>query len=303
MNVKTILKKHSFFVVCVALTACGGGRQAAWEENTASTGARQTANVEAAKPLLEQAEAAFAARDDKAKLEESIALWTQALEQNSSDAETWFKLCRAQYFLADGHLQFESNAALTLSTYESAMKSAERGLAIVAPVFTQKMSAGEKPEVALREVDVRAVPGLYWRASSLGKWARSQDFTTVLQYKDEIRATMTRVMELDRTYFFAGPDRYFGAFFAIAPNYAGGDLELSRRHFEYSISVEPNYFGTHVLFAENLAVKSQKKDEFLAHLNLVIQGNPDALAAVGPENRAEQKKAQRLLARVDELFE
>src|SRR5690606_27343763 len=114
---------------------------------------------------------------------------------------------------------------------------------------------------------------------------------------------MTRALELDRYYFFAGPDRYFGAFFAIAPSYAGGDLERSRQHFDESIRREPNYLGTHVLLAAEWAVKAQNRQVFEDSLRLVIDADANSLEGAEPENRVEQRKAAELIAQIDELFE
>jgi hypothetical protein len=153
------------------------------------------------------------------------------------------------------------------------------------------------------QLDNRAVGLIYWRSSALGRWARRDGFATVLAYKDEIRASMTRCLELDREYFFGGPDRYFGAFFAVAPSYAGGDLERSRQHFDYSISRFPGYFGTHVLYAVEYAVKTQDRALFTRELQWVIDNDPNMLPDVAPENVVEQRKAREALARADELFE
>jgi len=83
--------------------------------------------------------------------------------------------------------------------------------------FAQRMQAGTRIEEAVSILDRTAVPALYWRSANLGKWAAAQGFATLLSYKDEIRAVMTRCLELDANYFFAGPHRYFGAFYARAP--------------------------------------------------------------------------------------
>jgi hypothetical protein len=156
---------------------------------------------------------------------------------------------------------------------------------------------------ALSTLDATSVPALYWRSAALGKWARRDGFATLLAYKDEIRAVMTRCLELDRAYFFAGPDRYFGAFYAVAPTYAGGDIARSREHFEYAISQAPGYFGTHVLFAVEYATKAQDRALYQTELQGVIDGDPNAIPEVAPENLAEQHKARDAMARIDELFE
>ncbi|HEY8429857.1 MAG TPA: TRAP transporter TatT component family protein, partial [Sandaracinaceae bacterium] len=246
---------------------------------------------------------AWARRDDAEQIRAAIAAWEQATEIDGNDAETWTKISRAYYFLADGHLRFDNEGAMA-DAYQSSVRAAERALRVVSPEFAQRMAAGERVDQAVSVLtSVDAVPPLYWRAAALGKWAQLQGFATVLSYKDEIRAVMTRCMELDRYYFFAGPDRYFGAFFAIAPSYAGGDLERSRQHFEESLRQAPNYFGTRVLYAENYAVKAQNRRLFEEQLRMVIDGDPESLPEAAPENRVEQRKARALLERADDLFE
>lgn len=187
--------------------------------------------------------------------------------------------------------------------YQTAITSAERGIAALSPEFAEQFRSTGQFATGLPRLDQRAVGLIYWRSSALGRWARRDGFATVLSYKDEIRASMTRCLELDREYFFGGPDRYFGAFFAVAPTYAGGDLERSRQHFDYSISRYPGYFGTHVLYAVEYAVKTQDRALFTRELQWVIDNDPNMLPDVAPENLVEQRKAREALARADELFE
>jgi tetratricopeptide (TPR) repeat protein len=293
-------------LLAVASGCGGGGRTAAWEDTTAG-GDQQPVTAESAtqkEQLVAQGDAAWEHRDDEAQLRAAITAWQQALEIDPSDWVLWHRLARAQYFLADGHMAFDpALEADTTQMYQNAVTSAEQSLMRLSPEFAQRMNAGERFDQALSVLDVQAAPALYWRSAGLGKWARRDGFATLLSYKDEIRAIMTRVLELDREYFYAGPDRYFGAFFAVAPTYAGGDLPTSRQHFEYSISRFPGYFGTHVLFAVEYAVKAQDRALFERELRFVIDGDPNTLPDVRPENLAEQRKATEALARIDELFE
>ncbi len=288
-----------------ATSACGGSYDSAWEESSDQT-TQETAQTEQAidarSELIARGDEAWLGRSDPEQIRAAIAAWEQATEMDGSDHETWVKISRAYYFLTDGHLRFSDEAAM-LETYQHGIRAAERALGALSPEFAQAMTAGEPITAALATLEAEATPALYWRATNLGKWARLDGFATLLAYKDEIRAIMTRCMELDRYYFFAGPDRYFGAFFSIAPTYAGGNLDLSRQHFDESIRRQPGYFGTHVLYAQELAVKLQDREMFLEHLNLVINGDPDGLEGAEPENRVEQRKAQLLIARVDDLFE
>lgn len=293
-------KRVAWWLVC-ALSACGGA-QSNFETTTTQpvTASARSAHDEA----VAEGEAAWAERADEARLRACIAAWQRALESDASDIELWGRLTRAQYFLADGHLAFDTaRDAETLEAYLAAVRTAEHGLSQLSPEFAQSMNAGNRIEQSLALLDVRAVPLLYWRSSAQGKWARRDGFATLLSVKDEIRAVMSRVLELDRTYFYTGPDRYFGAFFAVAPAYAGGDLDRSRTHFEYSLGQAPNYLGTHVLYATEYAVKTQDRALFQRELDLVIAADPAVIPELEPENRVEQRKAREALARIDEFFE
>jgi tetratricopeptide (TPR) repeat protein len=285
---------------------CGGGRTSAFDEGTtAGGGTPVTAEAQGRHDeLVTQGDAAFANRGDRAQLQAAIDAYTQALEAVPGDHATWVKLARAQYFMAYGHMEFDpALEAETTAMYQTAITSAERGLAALSPQFAEQVRSTGQFSTGLASLDQRAVGLVYWRSSALGRWARRDGFATVLAYKDEIRASMTRCLELDREYFFGGPDRYFGAFFAVAPSYAGGDLERSRQHFDYSISRYPGYFGTHVLYAVEYAVKTQDRELFTRELQWVIDNDPNMLPEVAPENRVEQQKARDALARADELFE
>jgi hypothetical protein len=277
------------------------------EETTAPTAAAQAAEPAAQErrtALLAEASAAWAERGDEAKLRVAIAKWEEALAMNGGSLEEWSALSRGYYFLADGHLSFdESKQEEMLATFEKGTRAAERGLVAASPAFATRMREGARIEETLNLFDRTAVPALYWRSTNLGKWASAQGFATLLSYKDEIRAVMSRCLELDANYFYGAPHRYFGAFFSRAPAYAGGDLAKSKEHFEASLAIEGRYFATHVLFAGDYAVKAQNRAVFTEHLNLVINGDPNALPDVAPENVVEQRKARDLLARADEIFE
>jgi len=284
---------------------CGGGRTAAWDEG-ATSGGTVTAEAQATHDAaLAEGNAAWEERANPERLRAAIAAWQRAVEAVPSDWELWQRLGRAQYFLADGNMQFDPALdADTTAMYQTAITSTERSLAEHFPRFAEYMRTNARfDDGALATLDASAVPALYWRASALGRWARRDGFATILAYKDEIRAIMTYCLNNDRHYYHAGPDRYFGAFYAVAPTYAGGDLDRSRQHFEYAIGVDPNFFGTHVLFAMEYAVKAQDRTLFTDQLNLVINGDPASLSDVTAEQAVEQRKARDGLARIDELFE
>jgi len=285
------------------LAGCGSSRQSAWDTTTPEHHATANERAQAA-TAGQTADQAWAERGDEARLRAAIAAWEQVVAANPQDHETLTKLSRAYYFLADGHLSFdEAHHDEMMSTFEKGTQAAEHSLMALSSDFAQRMQAGTRIEEAVSILDRSAVPALYWRSANLGKWAAAQGFATLLSYKDEIRAVMTRCLELDANYFYAGPHRYFGAFYARAPSFAGGDLNRSKEHFEASLRVAPDYFATRVLYAQDYAVKAQDRATFDAQLTYVLQHDPSTLADVEPENRIEQRKARDLQQRAGDLFE
>jgi len=297
-------KRTIWIGLAVSLTACGGGREAAWD-TTPNEESQTTTSADQRTTLLEEARAAWDQRGDEAQVRVAVEKYGEAASADPSDSETLVMLSRSNYFLADCHLSFdEARRDEMMTTYEAGTNAAERALIAISDDFATRMRNGTRIEEAIEVLDQGAVPALYWRASNLGKWASADGFATLLSYKDEIRAVMSHCLELDPDYFYSAPHRYFGVFYGRAPSFAGGDTEQSREHFETSLRAAPNYFATRVLMAQDYAVKAQERAVFEEQLNYVIEHDPsEGGAEITPENECEQRKARDLLAQVDELFE
>lgn len=294
-------------VLAAFAVGCGSSRDAVWD-TTPESEAQQPQSAEQVsqrEQLIAAGEEAWQGRLDESQLETAIQKWEQAAELDASDHDLWVRLARAYYFHADGHMSFdEARADEMVATFEKGIQASERALVALSPEFAQRMRAGTRIEEAVAVLDAQAVPALYWRSSNMGKWGLAKGFATVLSYKDEIRAIMARCLELDASYFYHGPHRYFGAFYARVPAFAGGDLERSKEHFETSLAADPGYLGTRTLMAEFYAVKSQNRELFDEQLEAVLSADLSSLPEdVLPENTIEQRRAESLKTRGDELFE
>jgi len=293
--------------IVAGLAAGCGSNEGAWSPTAVpaeTSGGEAASGQSELETTLAAATSAWAGRDEEAKVREAIESWSHAVSIDPGQYEVWVSLSRARYFLADCHLRFdEAKHEEFMESFLQGKRDGERALVALSPDFGQRMEAGTRIEEAVEVLDRQAVPALYWRSSNLGKWATADGFATLLSYKDEVRAIMTRCLELDANYYYAGPHRYFGVFYARAPSYAGGDLDRSREHFETSIRFEPNYFATRVLMAEDYAVKSQRRDLYEEQLTYVLQHDPESIPDVAPENRCEQRKARLAMEEIDERFE
>ncbi|MCZ7683102.1 MAG: hypothetical protein M5U28_31550 [Sandaracinaceae bacterium] len=127
-----------------AAPGCGSTYQSAWDEPD-TTQSQQAATPEGQSrraELVGQGDAAWERRDDPEQIRAAITAWEQAVELDGNDHETWTKISRAYYFLADGHLRFSDESAMG-DTYQSAIRAAERALRALSPEFAQRMAAGE----------------------------------------------------------------------------------------------------------------------------------------------------------------
>jgi len=287
--------------VFLALTACSG-RKAVWEGNpnppaggdTAATGGDQPSDA------VSTGDAKWAERTEAANVRAAIAAWEKVAAAEPNNAEVLVKLTRAHYFLADGYLRDQDKEYI--KTMDKGVKWGEKAMVAASPTFAQAMSDGKKFPEAVKLVGKEGVPAMYWYASSLGKWAKKKGFAVLLGQKDNVKATMDRCLELDPTYYYGGPHRYFGAFYAIAPSFAGGDLEKSKIHFKKSLEISPDFVGTKVLWAAELAVKQQDEETFDALMTEIEAADENAIPEVMPETRVEKQKAAQLKAERDDLF-
>jgi tetratricopeptide (TPR) repeat protein len=283
------------------LTACGKKHETAWEAKATNTQGGGGGDPAA---LAAEGDQHWDKRDDRKELEAAIAAWDRAVAGNPADGPTLSKLARACYLLADGHLAFDGDAAKDqyLKTHQRGMAYAERALIALNPQFKAKVEGGAKMDQALDTLTANEVPALYWWTSNLGKWANAQGFSTVLKYKNTIKAYIEKCLSLDEHYFYSAPHRYLGVIYAKAPAIAGGDLKKAKEHFDASLAHSPNYLATTVLWAEFYAVKSDDKAGYKEKLEWVLKQPDDVIPEIVAETKIEKKKAEKLLSMIEEKF-
>lgn len=325
----------SVVALALMLGACQG-RKSAWDEKSTKNpdtsdaakdvpkdaltdGAAKTDGTGGGEPAaagsLEAGMKAWAGRTSKAGALEAIAAFEQlagckagtslpserctSVSSSGDAAELLAMTTRANYYYADTFLRADADGFLDYM--DRSVWWGERAVLAASPEFGEKMRNKAKFEEAITVIEAPAIPGAYWYASALGKWARAKGFGVLVGNKDKIKATMTRLLELNPNFYHGGPHRYFGAFYAIAPDFAGGDLAKSREHYDKALEIAPYFLGTKVLMAENLATKLDDEamfDKLLAEVLAVDLSTvpPEIL----PEMTAEQQKARELQKKKDD---
>lgn len=251
--------------------------------------------------LIEEGDIAWEQRVERPQVEKAIAAWSSAARRlEPPKIELLIKLTRAHYFLADAFLRQDREPYLR--TLDTGVEWGEAAILAASPEFARAMREGAKFRDAIRLAEKPAVPAMFWYASVLGRWAQEKGLAVVLGQQESVKATMDRCLELDPTYFHGGPHRYFGVYYAVAPEFTGGDLEKSKIHFKKALELAPLYAGTKVLWATELAVRTKDQDLFARLLTEVEAMPADAIPELRPETIIEQQKASEWLARSEELF-
>ncbi len=281
------MKKIIIAVCCLcsfaAFTGCGASRTSGWERQVQE----QTGNEQ---EVLAQAEEKWQNRINKADLEMAIELYQKAASINPKNLVVLSRIARAYYFLADGH--YLGNPEKQIEIYDLGAAAGEKALALDEGFRSAKEHYS--PET-LGELGQEYVPAIYWTASCLGKWARLKGFVTLLKVKGKVKALVEAATNIDNTYFYYAPDRYWGVYYSVAPSFAGGDIEKSKKHFEATLQGSPNYLGSKVLYADTYATKVQDKELYIRLLNEVIDGDNNSIPEINAEQMKEQEKAKLLL--------
>lgn len=289
----------------IVVSACGSaGREALWEKDQAA-GKQQTATSTAVSAsLASEADGHWAKRDDKAELQKAIDVWKKVVEADPKNADAMVRLSRAHYFLADGFLSIdpEVEEEQELAVYTEGVNYGERALALLEPEFEKTMRADGEFEEAIAKIGDKGVPAAYWYAVNLGRFATKKGLSVRLYYKDKLKATMQRILEVDPKFYYGAADRYFGAYYSVLPSIAGKDVDKSRTHFEKSLELAPEYLPTKVVKAQFLAVELDDEEMYKNLLNEVMSGEDTDNPDIAPENRAAKRQAKKMLDEIDEKF-
>ncbi len=283
-----------FLTLAFIFTGCASNRTSGFFKS----GDKVSLSNEETKSLKSKALVLWNKRHEKESLEKAIEAYQKLANSTENNYEYLSRLSRAHYFLADAHYdEMEKKKKY----WEMGTSFGEKAMATNSKFKEAMAKEGAKVEDHLDILGAEEIAAMYWTASNLGKWAKNSGIATTLKYKTLIKALISKVESLDRTFFYYAPDRYWGAFFAIAPGFAGGDMDKSKKRFERNLKEAPSYLGTKVLFADYYMVKEEDKESFKRLLNEVINSNVND-PKIFSENFIEKMKARKLLKNMDEIF-
>ena len=189
--------------------------------------------------------------------------------------------------------------------YERAFGYGLRGLETSYPNLGSQLITD--PHAALSVVHNRKrkqqdLPFLYWTAAALGSAISvSKNDAAMLGRIPEVEAMLERALELDETWE-QGSFHEFQVTLATAKP-GRPDAEAVRRHFDRALQLsQGKRAGLFVALAQALSIPNQNRAEFTSLLNKALAVDPDAHVEHRLANLLAQRRARRLLEKVDELF-
>ena len=278
---------------CILFFTSCASRTAGW------LGKKETVELSKSefKQLQAQTMKQWGQRHDKEQLKLALAGFEKLSKATDDNLQFYTLLSRGYYLLADGHTD---DMEQKLKIWEKGTSFGEKAMA-TNKAFAAAMKDGQKVSDNLDKLGEKEIGAIYWTAVNLGKWAKNSGITVILKYKSQIKKMIYKVEEYDPNYFSGSPLRYWGAYYAVAPSFAGGDIKKSKEYFDKVLKNFPGYLGSKVLYAELYTTKVGDKSAFKKTLNSVITTKLKK-DEYYPENVIEQRKAEKLLKMMDSIF-
>lgn len=242
-----------------------------------------------AQPGFDEAKDLWADRGTKASLENAIAVYEKAYQTEPS-YQLAERLSYAYYFLADAFLEGDIKADNYYKGYEWGLISLKYNAEFKKLTEQDKKSMGD----AVSVLDKEYAGGIFWTATCIGKWGKMKGILKTVKTSKQARKMVEHLYQIDRTYYYGGPARWLGAYFALAPGMFGGDMKKSKEMYDEALSMAPDYFATSVLMAENYASKIKDRRMYDELLDKILAQPADLIPEIVPEQQVEQEKARKL---------
>lgn len=156
----------------------------------------------------------------------------------------------------------------------------------------------------LSHLDEDDIAALFWGASNWAKWIdHNRDKPEAIADLPKAVMLMQRVLELDETFFMAGPHVFFGVYNGSRSPMLGGNYELSLQHFNKAQSINNGeLLIVDLLHAQYLDRQKFDQKSFHQRLSKIINStknnNPDLTLL----NNIAKSKAKKILQKESQWF-
>jgi len=147
------------------------------------------------------------------------------------------------------------------------------------------------------------VPQLFWHTFCKAQYINAnRDKPEAIAELPDLVPAVEKLLELDPSYYYNGPQSLMGGYYSIRPRMLGGDPDKAKKYFELAIKgAGEGYLLNRFLYAKLAAVAAQDQELFEKLLNSVLSAGPRE----GDTRLADEVakiKAKKLMEKKDELF-
>jgi len=162
----------------------------------------------------------------------------------------------------------------------------------------------EKFESVVKNFSKSELPALFWTANSWGSYINlNMDNPGALVDLPRVQLLMSRVIELDESYYFGSAHLFFATLYAVRPPILGGDLKKSGHHFDRCFKyADEKFLLPYAYYAKYFLTRQFDQEQFRNTLNTVLETPEDILPGQQLPNAIAKKKAKQLLEREAEFF-
>jgi len=288
-------------LVLLLFPACGKKKPPADAGDVAGSAADQPPVGDTELP---EADAAYSLRHERVSTEEAVGLYEAALAENPDRADAKairVRLSVLYYGLAYYFDRAESKKH-KMEIYWKGKQVAWDAM-MMDPGFAGGIEDGDKVQEAIHKASVEYVDAAYWCALNWSRWGEQKGILRVAMDIPKVRGVNEWILENGEDYYMAAVHRFFGAFFAEIPPFAGQDLDRSLAHFNRAIELFPEWPENQVNQALYHAPKVDDRETFEALLNYVVALDIPEDSPYRFEFIVARADAEELLARVDDLFD
>jgi hypothetical protein len=156
----------------------------------------------------------------------------------------------------------------------------------------------------LEQTEKKQVPTLFWVGNIWGGWiAAGSEGPAAMADLPWVEALMDRALQLDPGFYYGGSHLFKAILLSARPEQFGGNLKKAEEHFKKAMDYgQGKFLMTDVYYAEYYARQTLDRDLFVSTLKKVLETSARIEPDLTLANTLAQRKAKKLLARVDEFF-
>ncbi len=156
----------------------------------------------------------------------------------------------------------------------------------------------------LGQTEKKHVPTLFWVGNIWAGWiAAGSEGPAAMADLPWVEALMDRALQLDPGFYYGGSHLFKAILLSARPEQFGGNLKKAEEHFKKAMDYgQGKFLMTDVYYAEYYARQTLNRELFVSTLKRVLETSPKIEPDLTLSNTLAQRKARKLLARVDEFF-